>query len=40
MERFVKKFWKDDSGNATLDWLVLTGGLVLLGSALLAALSA
>lgn len=39
MERFVKKFWKEEDGNATIDWLVLTAGLVLLGAAVMAAVS-
>ena len=31
MERLLKKFASDDAGNATVDWLVLTAGLVVLG---------
>jgi len=38
MERFVKKFWTEEDGNATLDWMVLTAGLVLLGAAFMATL--
>lgn len=34
MERFVKKFWKEEDGNTTIDWMVLTAGLVLLGAAI------
>lgn len=37
MERFVKKFWKEEDGNTTIDWMVLTAGLVLLGAAVMAA---
>lgn len=33
MERLLKKFASDDAGNATVDWLVLTAGLVFLGVA-------
>ncbi|MEL7211692.1 MAG: hypothetical protein AAGK92_03450 [Pseudomonadota bacterium] len=33
MERLLKKFASDDAGNATVDWLVLTSGLVFLGVA-------
>lgn len=36
MERFVTKFWTEEDGNTTLDWMVLTAGLVLLGAAVLA----
>ena len=36
MERLVKKFWAEDDGNTTIDWMVLTAGLVLLGSAVMA----
>lgn len=38
MERFVKKFWTEEDGNTTIDWMVLTAGLVLLGAALMATL--
>ncbi len=37
MERFVKKFWTEEDGNTTIDWMVLTAGLVLLGAAVMAA---
>ncbi|MGJ8609645.1 MAG: hypothetical protein ACSHWY_01030 [Octadecabacter sp.] len=40
MERFVKKFWTEEDGNTTVDWMVLTAGLVLLGAAVIAALGA
>ncbi|MBT8412426.1 MAG: hypothetical protein KJP02_11615 [Octadecabacter sp.] len=33
MEQFVKKFWKEENGNTTIDWMVLTAGLLLLGVA-------
>jgi len=39
MERFVKKFWTEEDGNTTIDWMVLTAGLVLMGGALMAALT-
>lgn len=38
MERFVKKFWTEEDGNTTIDWMVLTAGLVLLGAAAMAAI--
>ena len=36
MEKFVKKFWTEEDGNTTIDWMVLTAGLVLLGAAVMA----
>lgn len=36
MERFVKKFWTEEDGNTTVDWMVLTAGLVMLGAAVMA----
>lgn len=36
MEKFVKKFWSEEDGNTTIDWMVLTAGLVLLGAAVMA----
>ena len=36
MEKFVRTFWKEEDGNTTVDWMVLTAGLVLLGSAVMA----
>ncbi|WP_275450636.1 hypothetical protein [Octadecabacter antarcticus] len=39
MERFVKKFWTEEDGNATLDWMVLTAGVLLLGAAVIAAVT-
>lgn len=39
MERFVKKFWTQEDGNATLDWMVLTAGILLLGAAVIASVS-
>jgi hypothetical protein len=39
MERIVKKFWTQEDGNATLDWLVLTAGILLLGAAVIASVS-
>lgn len=38
MEHFVKTFWKEEDGNTTIDWMVLTAGLVLLGVALVTTL--
>lgn len=39
MERFVKKFWTEEDGNTTVDWMVLTAGLVLLGAAVMASVA-
>jgi hypothetical protein len=39
MERFLKKFWTQEDGNATLDWMVLTAGILLLGAAVIAFVS-
>jgi Flp pilus assembly pilin Flp len=36
MARFIERFWSDEQGNTTIDWMVLTAGLVLLGAAVLA----
>lgn len=38
MERFVKRFWTADDGNTTVDWMVMTAGLVLLGAAVMASI--
>ncbi len=38
MEKFVKKFWSEEDGNTTIDWMVLTAGLVLLGAAVMASI--
>lgn len=34
MKRLLKNFASDDAGNATVDWMVLTAGLVFLGGAI------
>lgn len=39
MERFVRKFWTQEDGNAALDWVVLGAGVLLLGAAVIAAIS-
>lgn len=36
MENIVKRFWTEEDGNTTIDWMVLTAGLVLLGAAVMA----
>lgn len=36
MARLIEKFWGDEAGNTTIDWMVLTAGLVLLGAAVMA----
>lgn len=33
MERLLKRFASDDAGNASVDWMVLSAGLVFLGVA-------
>jgi Flp pilus assembly pilin Flp len=38
MNRLIK-FSKDEDGNAAIDWIVLTSGIVMLGVAILATLS-
>ena len=35
--RFITRFWSEEDGNTTIDWMVLTAGLVLLGAAVMAA---
>ncbi|WP_296420649.1 Flp family type IVb pilin [Pseudooctadecabacter sp.] len=40
MEKFVKRFWTEEDGNTTIDWMVLTAGLVLLGAAVMATVGA
>lgn len=37
MERFLTRFWSDEDGNTTIDWMVLTAGLVMLAVAVMAA---
>lgn len=37
MMRFITRFWTEEDGNTTIDWMVLTAGLVLLGAAVMAA---
>ena len=37
MTGFIKRFRTEDDGNTTIDWMVLTAGLVLLGAAVMAA---
>jgi hypothetical protein len=39
MEPFVKKFWTQEDGNATLDWMDLTAGILLIGAAVIASVS-
>lgn len=36
MTDFFKTFRKTEDGNTTIDWMVLTAGLVLLGAAVMA----
>ncbi len=37
MERFINRFWGDENGNVTIDWIVLTAGIVMLGAAVMLA---
>lgn len=37
MERFINRFWGDEDGNVTIDWIVLTAGIVMLGAAVMVA---
>lgn len=37
MERFITRFWKEEDGNSTIDWMVLTAGIVMLGAAVMTA---
>jgi hypothetical protein len=39
MDRIVATLWSGDKGNSTVDWLVLTTGLVLLAAAVTAAVT-
>lgn len=39
MDRIVTTLWSGDKGNSTVDWLVLTTGLVLLAAAVTAAVT-
>ncbi|WP_281985199.1 hypothetical protein [Thalassorhabdomicrobium marinisediminis] len=37
LERFVQNLWAEEPGNAVLDWLALSAGVVLLSAALFGA---
>ena len=39
MDRIVATVWSGDKGKSTVDWLVLTTGLVLLAAAVTAAIT-
>jgi len=39
MARFMERFWDDDAGSRTVDWIVLAAGALLLGTALVASLA-
>ena len=39
MERFIGRFCSEDVGNATIDWIVLTAGVVLFGAAVMTSIS-
>lgn len=36
MTKIIERFWSDETGNTTVDWLVLTAGIVMLGAAVAA----
>ena len=36
MKRIADKFWSEDEGNVTIDWVVLMAGVVSLGFAMAA----
>ena len=38
MAAFIERFWDDEAGNTTVDWLVLTAGIVMLGAAITASI--
>lgn len=38
MERFITRFRNEEDGNTTIDWMVLTAGIVMLGAAVMAAI--
>lgn len=38
MTAIIDRFWNDETGNTTVDWLVLTAGIVMLGAAVSASL--
>lgn len=40
MSALLDRFWNDEAGNTTVDWLVLTAGIVMLGAAVMASLGA
>jgi|TARA_B110000503_G_scaffold138880_1_gene225939 hypothetical protein len=39
MERFIDRFCGDEVGNAAIDWIVLTAGMVLFGAAVMTSIS-
>lgn len=39
MAKFIERFLSDENGNATLDWMVLTTGATLLGTAIVGAVT-
>ncbi len=38
MAAILERFWSDERGNTTVDWLVLTAGIVMLGAAIAASI--
>jgi len=38
MQMLFERFWNEENGNTTVDWIVLTAGLVLLASAVMLAI--
>lgn len=37
MQMIFGRFWNEENGNTTVDWIVLTAGLVLLATAVMLA---
>ncbi len=38
MTKLIERFWSDETGNTTVDWLVLTAGIVMLCAAIAASI--
>ena len=39
MAKIIERFWSDETGNSTVDWLILTAGIVMLGAAITASIN-
>ncbi len=40
MAHFIETYWGGENGNTTVDWMILTAGLVLLAAAVMATIGA